>query len=160
LSKLKAFYTNGKLSKCRFQKWACILHLKLQVSCYKLVVMIKRKIITQIASFDSQPLKLEKQGSFSLWGNCFMRNFVRAITYFTSHWGSCSPRIWLRLPLNPFFKKGSCIQEKINLKKLARCYFSSSILSMKKRKNWKKISNFKLLGWKGDSDHCTIYFKV
>jgi len=86
LSKLKTFYTNGKLSKCRFQKWACILHLKLQVSCYKLVVMIKRKIISQIASFDSQPLKPEKQGSFSLWGNCFMRNFVRAITHFTSHW--------------------------------------------------------------------------
>jgi hypothetical protein len=26
--------------------------------------MIKRKIISQIASFDSQPLKPEKQGSF------------------------------------------------------------------------------------------------
>jgi hypothetical protein len=34
-----------------FHKWACILHLKLQVSCYKVVIMTKQKIISQIASF-------------------------------------------------------------------------------------------------------------
>jgi len=49
-----------------FKSELAFLHLKLQVSRYKLVVMIKRKIISQIASFDSEPLKPEKQGSFSL----------------------------------------------------------------------------------------------
>jgi hypothetical protein len=140
LSKLKAFYTNGKLSKCRFQKWAWILHLKLQVSCYKLVVMIKRKIISQIASSDSQPLKLQKTRILFFMRK--LRHEELGKSYHTVHFslGKLLPKnlLW-GLPLNQFCLGKLYWREKLIWRNWQGCYFSSSILSMKKRKKLKKL---------------------